>query len=315
MNPISYVSSLVYGTNDGKNRSGINEAIANLKEQLDGETQSEALHERDSEAAGKIDALYQAHPHQLIAVLKQQDPPLLGEAIKAGFNEVAKALLKLVPSDIEGRDASRKTPLILAAESGNKPIFEALLRAGASVHATDARGCTALIWAAMTGIVDFVKSLFGAGAIQIVDAQDNAGNTALMAAISRGHLEIATMLIREGHANVSLANHAGDTALSLATGRGDTDLIGPLCSSGADVNAPDPEGFSPLIRAIQAGNLKMIVALVLNGADANVRDRDKRTIPYYLVACKESFSDGQYERAFACLGVAALRAMGDTTAM
>ena len=313
MNPISYVSRFVSGTHDDKAQSEINNVIARVTQLSGAEAQSETMRAIDHSIAAEIGVLSRNCSDQLIATLKQQDPPLLGEAIKAGLNEVAKTLLELIPSEIDAPDRFGKTPLILAVERENIEMVKTLASAGASPHATDARGCTALIWAAMTGIVDLVKSLFGAGAIQSVDVQDKMGNTALMAAVRRGYFDIAKVLITEGQANVLLANRAGETALSLARERADPELLALVTdafrASRAGVSAlakheqaasmavklrddvqaakdllknPDAnietlndQGDTPLQVAVKAGDRNLIAEPHAHGADMNALDHER----------------------------------------
>jgi len=48
---------------------------------------------------------------------------------------------------------------------------------------------------------------------------------------------------------------------------GRADMIEPLVKAGADVNAPDKRGFTPLILAAYAGQLETAEALIAAGAD------------------------------------------------
>lgn len=279
MNPISHVSRFVFGTYDDKAQIEINKAIDRITQLSGAGTQPETMRAIDHSIAAEIGVLSRNCSDQLIATLKQQDPPLLGEAIKAGLNEVTKTLLELIPSTIDAPDRFGKTPLILAVERENIEMVKTLASAGASPHATDARGCTALIWAAMTGIVDLVKSLFGAGAIQSVDVQDKMGNTALTAAVSRGYFDIAKVLITEGQANVLLANRDGETALSLAVQDDDEELVDLLCTHGANVNARDEDGRTAVMAAYDASNKRMVEHLISEvGADITLADNEGRTL-------------------------------------
>ena len=73
---------------------------------------------------------------------------------------------------------------------------------------------TALIRASYKGYKDVVKLLLAQPGIQL-DAINIDGDTALMVAAEKGHLEIAEMLLKAG-AQVSITNKRGETATSLA---------------------------------------------------------------------------------------------------
>ena len=88
--------------------------------------------------------------------------------------------------------------LIEAAETGDTAAVQALLDAGADIHATNNRGETALRIAAFWGETATVQALLDASAD--VNATDNAGETALMVATMWGHTEIVEIL-RDAGAN------------------------------------------------------------------------------------------------------------------
>jgi len=52
---------------------------------------------------------------------------------------------------------------------------------------------------------------------------------------------------------------------------GDVELVEMLIENGADVDARDVHGYTPLILAIQAGHTDIAKVLVTHGADVNAR--------------------------------------------
>ena len=94
-------------------------------------------------------------------------------------------------------------------------MVTALLEAGADVNSPDADyGFTALFWASARGNKNAVKLLLAQPGIKL-DAVDIDGQTALMAAVGHGHVEVIEMLLKAG-ANVSFANEHGETAIARA---------------------------------------------------------------------------------------------------
>jgi len=94
-------------------------------------------------------------------------------------------------------------------------MITALIEAGADVNSPDADyGFTALFWASARGNKNSVKLLLAQPGIKL-DAADIDGDTALLAAVGHGHVEIIEMLLKAG-ANVSIANKHGETATARA---------------------------------------------------------------------------------------------------
>lgn len=91
-----------------------------------------------------------------------------------------------------------------------------------------------LIKAAEDADIEKVKQLIEQGAD--VDAKNEYGWTALMAAAWWGNTEIVKLLIQAG-ADVNAENIDGGTALIRAAGRGYTDVAELLIQTDADVNA------------------------------------------------------------------------------
>lgn len=66
------------------------------------------------------------------------------------------------------------------------------------------------------------------------------------------------------------------TPLLTAAGVGDAEAVSLLLALGADARALDPDGISPLHRAVQSGSLQTVDRLLAAGADVNLRERKWR---------------------------------------
>jgi len=110
----------------------------------------------------------------------------------------------------------------------------------------------------------------------LLESKGNRGETPLDLACFGGppffqkEVAVARFLIDEG-ANVNAKEDSGYTPLNRASaGPGqDLGLIRRLIDKGADVNAPGPNGRTPLSSAAQSGNLDVAKLLVAQGADVN----------------------------------------------
>jgi ankyrin repeat protein len=97
-------------------------------------------------------------------------------------------------ANIETRNASGRTPLMLAALKGQTETVRSLLAKGADINARDAVGMTALMWAAFGGNIVIIETLIENGAD--VHIKDNSGNTALH--WGRDHAEVVARLKKAG---------------------------------------------------------------------------------------------------------------------
>ena len=170
------------------------------------------------------------------------------------------------------------------------------------------------------GDIDLIrKRIASAGADELNAVSKKRGNTPLHLAAIKDRAEIIALLLHAG-ATIDLKNSAGDTPLLVATSRrhkdcaqllllaqtkklgGDTDMldealhnavkdyrssgmVSPLIWIGADVNARNSDGESPLLVAAReaaraaretawGGNTGLVQLLLNHGADVNALDKN-----------------------------------------
>ena len=74
------------------------------------------------------------------------------------------------------------------------------------------------------------------------------------------------------------ANNTQTAALFRATREGNTDMVRSLVSSpGAEVNATDERGSTPLLEAARYGHDDVTRVLIAAGADVKAKDKDGKT--------------------------------------
>jgi ankyrin repeat protein len=96
-------------------------------------------------------------------------------------------------------------------------------------------------------------------------------------AIEAGRRGAALELIDEG-ADVNAAQGDGTTPLHWATYTLDAELVRALIAHGAKTDVKNGFGSSPLAEAVKAGNAELVATLLKAGADANAANGDGETV-------------------------------------
>jgi ankyrin repeat protein len=183
-----------------------------------------------------------------------------------------------------------RTALWLAAESdGSAAIVRTLIAAGGDAHAVDSTKMTVLHAATMGNDTETIRLLIEARLD--VNAADAAGFTPLINAAQHGNLAAVEMLLARG-ANVNAVSAMGDvqthaavrvkngaialgrfTPLLIAASSAPVPVIKALVGAGADVNARDARGMTPLMLAVATdhAHLDTIRTLLAARADVNVK--------------------------------------------
>ncbi|XP_072528432.1 KN motif and ankyrin repeat domain-containing protein 1b [Salminus brasiliensis] len=145
----------------------------------------------------------------------------------------------------------------------------------------DQNGNTALHYSVSHSNFKVVQKLLDAGVCNI-DQQNKAGYTPIMLAAlaaveTQEDMSVVEGLFTKGDVNAK-AIQAGQTALMLAVSHGRMDMVKVLLASGSKVNIQDDEGSTALMCASEHGHAD-IVKLMLSqpGCDATLSDNDEST--------------------------------------
>jgi len=242
-------------------------------------------------------------------------PGYTGNPLEAAINERDAGLVKLLLQFKADPNGPSSTKVPFGVQAANSPeILKLLLEAGADPNAPQPEsegGATALHFAASSANRESVKLLLEHGAKPNVtalfgqhgvtplmlaanrkDAElvqlllhhkadpnrvDAGGNTALLNAVQNQSIEVVRALLAGG-ANPNTTTRGSFPVLTLAvTDRPSKEVVSAFLAAKADVNAPDPNGKTPLHWAAELNRAEFVELLVDAGADVNRRDHSGRT--------------------------------------
>ena len=90
--------------------------------------------------------------------------------------------------------------------------------------------------------------------------------------LSNFNSEKTLSLINRG-ANLDARDSNGRTPLHWAVNDGHTDIVTALIGKGADINATDQDGTTPLMLAASQGHADIAKMLITQGADIQIKDK------------------------------------------
>ena len=105
-----------------------------------------------------------------------------------------------------------------------------------------------------------------------VNKRDAEGNTPLYYACLKGFRDIVTILL-DNDADVSIANNSSEIPLHATARSGNKEIIGKLIQYGANLDATDKEGRTPLICLLDNKRTDAALFLIEQGADTEIDNR------------------------------------------
>ena len=186
--------------------------------------------------------------------------------------------LQAVLADTENlntADDAGRTVLMWACERADVAAVRELIRFGGDVRTKDSQGRTAMMYAAARQSPELVDALlhFHAG----VNEQDSSGETALHFAAGLASPHWSFLNPVADYSEPPTANFWP----YLFTETPNPEVVAHLLSAGADPNAVDFEGATPLMYAADGGTLEVLRALLATGADPDAQDAEGRTALMY----------------------------------
>ena len=214
----------------------------------------------------KFENVSNIEPSQALLIAAKVTHNKIGDDIK---------LLVNIGGDVNIKDKSGHTPLLIAAFKGNLFALNALLESKADPDIQIDGVLTALFVASVEGHHQCVKLLLQSKSDP--DIQDNEGVTALHAAAQHGHHQCVDLLLKS-KANPDMQTHSyGITSLHLASRSGHHECVDLLLQSKADPDIQDCDGITALYLASQNGNRQCVNLLLQSKANPDIQDRNRKT--------------------------------------
>ncbi|XP_046578566.1 serine/threonine-protein phosphatase 6 regulatory ankyrin repeat subunit C-like isoform X1 [Haliotis rubra] len=230
----------------------------------------------------------QSNDRELVKVLVQAGANLkhkrfngytpLHEAVSKGHDGIVMELLS-AGADVHAVNNGKETPLHVACLCGHTAIVQMLLDAGASVNVTKGpRGVSPIHLAAFQGSPETIHMLVNAGADVDCINKDNKRAPIHFACIKNNYEGLEALLSHGCNVNIlSMENDEAKTPLLKAIECGNLAIIHRLIDSGADINRGDHYGVTPLITSIFKFNPQIVAILLRAGCDVNKPCRNKLT--------------------------------------
>uniref|UniRef100_A0A6B2L239 Uncharacterized protein n=1 Tax=Arcella intermedia TaxID=1963864 RepID=A0A6B2L239_9EUKA len=137
------------------------------------------------------------------------------------------------------------------------------------INGKSKNGRTALHWICHHGKTEIVSHLLELKAD--IKEQDENGETPICLAIKAGHLDLVRYLVKMNYHTTPLYNEK--TFLHVAAAEGKEDIVSFLINNGAELNAMDNNGRTPLQYAITAKNNNIVTLLIQKKADITTSDK------------------------------------------
>ena len=172
-------------------------------------------------------------------------------------------------ADVNAMCKEHKTPLMLAVMKVSVKAARALLDKGADPNLKDLHGWSALHMAAESiETVEILQLLIENGAY--VDDMTNKGNTALALAVLNNSIGNAKALLL-GKADPSICGDHHWSPLHVTAERNYAKMAELLCSVGANLNATNHQGYTPLVISVARDSQGVAGTLLKNNANPDMQ--------------------------------------------
>lgn len=188
--------------------------------------------------------------------------------IQTFAHHLKKLLCLLILAGFSLAHAGVEDDFFRAIIQDNPARMSELLSLGFDPNTVDGKGQYGLSMALNDGALKTAQVLIGWPQTN-VNKLTLKGESALMLAALKGHLELAEMLIKKG----AHVNKTGWTPLHYAASAGHLPIMSLLLEKSAYIDAESPNGSTPLMMAAMYGTPEAVDFLLQQGADATLKNQ------------------------------------------
>lgn len=163
---------------------------------------------------------------------------------------------------------------VKAASKGDVKAVELFIKAQIGIDDPNSQGNSALVMATNKGHVEVVKALLAGGADPYL--KSSAGTSSFVDAVRLNREPIVKLFV--DHLKATPQGLSGAKFAGLAAAKqGFTPIMAMLVDGGLDVNTTDNFGYSLLVTAVKSGHKNTVEYLLEKGADVNQPDKEGNT--------------------------------------
>ncbi|PRW58247.1 S-acyltransferase 24 [Chlorella sorokiniana] len=202
----------------------------------------------------------------------QEQIDTVWKAAAYGDFEKLRELAEADPDALHRPDEQGFFALQWAALNNRVAVLTYLLDRGCDVNATDGTGQSALHWTAVRGSTPALETLLRAGAD--LAARDSRGYTVCHVAAQYGQTATLYHLALKWGADTDALDSDGRSPLHWAAYKGFADTLRLLLVLGCQCNLPDKEGCTPLHWAAIRGHTEACTVLLQGGGEEALSQSD-----------------------------------------
>lgn len=205
-------------------------------------------------------------------------------ASEKGLIDIVNLLFTDKNVDVNLSNVNQRTPLFTASNKGHTSVVEFLLDRGADANQSDNFGGTPFYLACRNNSLDIAKLLLDKQNESTINCQNQAGNSPLIIASLKKHVEIVKLLL-ENNCDINLRNNKQFSALDMACTRGNRKIISLFLNK---KNIQTSSIQKAINEAVAHGNSEIVNMLLTYCTNVSSWD-SKQQSPLYTAILKQRY--------------------------